>query len=401
MARKGRAGAALGISAIGSFIAGVFSVLGLMLLAPIVVPFALKFGPPEYFSLMILGLATVAYLSGGSLLKALIMTLLGLSLGVVGIDQLTSKVRFTFGLTTLWNGFDFIAVVMGLFAIPEILISIEEFGSQEVLTGKIKGIWPNREDFRQSVGPITRGSVLGFFTGLIPGGGPLLASFFSYALEKRISKHPERFGTGAIEGVAGPESANNSSTGGAMVPLFTLGLPCNVVTALMLNAFIIHGLRPGPLLMQQQPRLFWGVIVSMFIGNFILLILNLPLVSLFVRLLRVPQRVLFPFIILFCLIGAFAVNNQVSGIWMMLIFGVLGYFMRKANFPETPVVLSLVIGPMLESAFRQSLTISEGDIRIFLVRPISLTMLILVSAIIFYPVLKTLWIKRERPKTTE
>ncbi|NWF57187.1 MAG: tripartite tricarboxylate transporter permease [Syntrophaceae bacterium] len=385
MARKGKAGAALGISAIGSFVAGIFSVLGLMLLAPMVVPLALKFGPSEYFSLMVLGLTTVAYLSGGSLVKGLLMALVGLGVSVVGMDALTSKVRFTFGVTELWNGIDFVAVTMGLFAIPEILVSVENWARQEVFSNKIKGIWPNQEEFRRSAGPMARGSALGFFTGIIPGGGPLLASFFSYALEKSISKHPERFGTGTIEGVAGPEAANNSGTGGALVPLFALGLPCNVVTAIMLNAFIMQGLRPGPMLMQEQPQLFWGVVASMFIGNLVLLVLNLPLVGLFVRLLRVPYRILLPFIVLFCVIGAYAVNNQVFGIWLMLIFGVFGYFLRKGNYPAAPVVLGLVIGPMLEGALRQALTVSQGDISVFFTRPLSLSMLVIALGVVSVP----------------
>ena len=394
MARRGKAGAALGISAIGSFIAGIFSVLGLMLLAPMLVPLALKFGPAEYFSLMVLGLTAVAYLSGGSLLKALLMGVFGLAISVVGMDALTSKVRFTFGVTELWSGIDFIAVAMGLFAIPEILVSVEKWASQEVFSTKLKGIWPNRQELRQSAGPIARGSVLGFFTGIIPGGGPLLASFFSYALEKRISKNPEKFGTGAIEGVAGPEAANNSGTGGALVPLFALGLPCNVVTAIMLNAFIMQGLRPGPMLMQEQPQLFWGVVASMFIGNLVLLMLNLPLVGLFVRVLMIPYRVLMPFIVLFCVIGAYAVNNQVTGIWLMLIFGVAGYFMRKADFPAAPVVLALVIGPMLEGAFRQALTMSQGDLSIFVARPISLGMLCIAGMVVLAPFLGSFFRKK-------
>ncbi len=385
MAKKGKAGAALGISAIGSFLAGIFSVVALMLLAPLVVPLALKFGPPEYFSLMVLGLTTVAYLCGGSLFKALIMALFGLAISAVGMDALTSKVRLTFGITELWNGIDFVAVTMGLFAIPEILVSVEKWASQEVFSADIKGIWPNKEELRQSAGPIGRGSVLGFFTGIIPGGGPLLASFFSYALEKRLSRQPEQFGKGVIEGVAGPESANNSGTGGALVPLFALGLPCNIVTAIMLNAFIMQGLRPGPMLMQEQPQLFWGVVASMFLGNLVLLILNLPLVGIFVRMLLVPYRILLPFIVLFCVIGAFAVNNQVLGIWLMLIFGVIGYFMRKANYPATPVVLALVIGPMLEGALRQALTVSQGDLGVFFTRPISLAMLLIAGAVVFSP----------------
>jgi putative tricarboxylic transport membrane protein len=398
MARKGKAGAALGISAIGSFIAGIFSIIGLMLLAPLLVPLALKFGPPEYFSLMVLGLTTVAYLSGGSLLKALLMGLFGLAISVVGMDALTSKVRFTFGVTALWNGVDFVCVAMGLFAIPEILVSVEKWATQEVFSTHIKGIWPNRGEIRKSSGPIARGSILGFFTGIIPGGGPLLASFFSYALERRISKYPERFGTGEIEGVAGPEAANNSGTGGALVPLFALGLPCNIVTAIMLNAFIMQGLRPGPMLMQEQPQLFWGVVASMFIGNLVLLVLNLPLVGLFVRLLTVSYRILLPFIVLFCMIGAYAVNNQVSGIWMMLVFGVIGYFMRKGNYPATPVVLALVIGPMMEGALRQALTVSQGDLSVFFTRPISLALLFIAAAVVFSPFVGK-WIGR-REKTS-
>jgi putative tricarboxylic transport membrane protein len=358
------------------------------------VPLALKFGPAEYFSLMVLGLTAVAYLSGGSLLKALLMGVFGLAISVVGMDALTSKVRFTFGVTELWSGIDFIAVAMGLFAIPEILVIVEKWASQEVFSTKLKGIWPNRQELRQSAGPIARGSVLGFFTGIIHGGGPLLASFFSYALEKRISKNPEKFGTGAIEGVAGPEAANNSGTGGALVPLFALGLPCNVVTAIMLNAFIMQGLRPGPMLMQEQPQLFWGVVASMFIGNLVLLMLNLPLVGLFVRVLMVPYRVLMPFIVLFCVIGAYAVNNQVTGIWLMLIFGVAGYFMRKADFPAAPVVLALVIGPMLEGAFRQALTISQGDLSIFVARPISLGMLCIAGMVVLAPFLRSFFRKK-------
>ena len=371
MARQGSAGKALGIAAFGSFIAGTIGVLGLSFLAPPLVEAALTFGAPEYFALMCLGLTVLTFLAQGSMLKALIMAVLGLFMGTIGIDITTGRQRFTFGSQDLMEGVGLVQIAMGLFGISEILLNIEKTLKVSVFETRLKGLFPDLQDWRRSIGAILRGTGIGFFLGILPGGGAVIASFASYAIEKRLSRHPEKFGTGVIEGVAAPESANNAAAQGAFIPLMTLGIPSNVVMALLLGSLMIHGLTPGPLLMTRNPDLFWGVITSMYIGNIMLLILNLPLIPMWVKLLRVPYPLLFPFILLFCLIGVYTINNNAFDIYLMTFFGGVGYLARKFEFETAPFVLAVVLGPMMEKAFRQSLIMFRGDFSVFITRPIS------------------------------
>ena len=371
MARQGRAGPALGIAAFGSFIAGTLGVVGLMMFAFPLARAALKFGPPEYFSLMVLGLILLTYLAQKSLIKAIIMATLGLILSYIGLDTVSGQVRFTLNITGLLEGIGIIPIVMGLFGIAEILENIEVVITRSIFKTHVKGLLPTIKDWADSIWAILRGTVLGFFLGILPGGGAVLASFAAYAVEKKLSKHPERFGKGAIEGVAGPESANNAATSGAFIPLMTLGIPSNVVMAMLFSGLVIHGLTPGPLLLKEHPDVFWGIVTSMYIGNVMLLILNLPLIRMWVQVLKIPFRFLFPLIILFCLVGVYSVNNSVLDIGLMIIFGVLGYIMRKCDYEPAPLVLAYVLGPMLEQAMRQSLRMSDGSFAIFLFRPIS------------------------------
>ena len=375
MALDGRAGPALGIAAFGSYIAGTLSIVGLMFLAPLLARGALAFGPPEYFSLMCMGLTILIYLASGSMIKALMMAALGLIIGCIGADMLTNVHRFTLGIPELVDGVGLIPLVMGLFGISEVLLNIEMQVKQEILKGKIKNLLPNLQEWKDSAKPILRGSLLGFLLGILPGAGPAIASFVSYAVEKRVSRHPENFGQGAIEGVAGPESANNAATGGSFIPLFSLGIPSNSVMAILLGALMIHGVIPGPNLMQQSPDLFWGVVASMYVGNLMLLVLNLPLIGLWVKLLKVPYSILFPLILLFCLIGAYTASNKIVDLYIMIFFGFMGYLLRKYRYEAAPLILAFVLGPMLEDALRQSLIISEGSPKIFFTRPISGTIL--------------------------
>jgi putative tricarboxylic transport membrane protein len=399
MARKGRAGPALGISAFASLIAGIFGVISLSFFAPVLARIALDFGPPEYFSMILLGMTLLIYLGSKSMIKALMMAVLGIILGCVGQDIVYSTPRLTYGLVVLWDGVGLIPVLMGLFGISEILINIEQEEKRDIFETKIKGLLPSREDWQKSAMPIARGSVLGFFLGILPGGGAVIASFCSYAIEKKFSRHPEEFGKGAIEGVAAPESANNSATMGAMVPLLTLGIPSNVVMALLLAGLMMHGTPPGPLLLQKHPELFWGLIVSMIIGNIMLLLLNLPLIGMWVRVLKVPYQVLFPLIILFCLVGAYCANSTVFDIFIMLIFGALGYLMRKYEYETAPLVFAFILGPMLEDALRQSLIISRGSFNIFFLHPISLVFLLTAFLFLFFPLI--LFWKKRMPKGEE
>jgi len=385
MARQGRAGPALGISAFGSFIGGTLSVLGLMILAPPLAKFAIQFGPPEYFALIFCGLSILIYLAKGSVLKAIAMALIGLFLGTIGSDFITGQLRFTFGNLTLMDGIGLVPVVMGLFGIAEVLENLEQTLQRDVFMTSYSGLLPNRKDWKVSIGPISRGSILGFFLGILPGGGAVISSFASYAVEKRLSKHPELFGKGAIEGVAGPETANNAATGGAFIPLLTLGLPCNAVMALVLGALLIHGVQPGPLLMKQNPDLFWGVVASMYIGNAMLLVLNLPLIGLWVKILKVPYSILFPLILLFCIIGAYSLNNNYEEVIIMILFGVFGYLMRKFDYEAAPLVFALVLSPLIENALRQSLLMSHGSFGIFFIRPISLFFMIIGIALFLLP----------------
>ncbi|HEY7678022.1 MAG TPA: tripartite tricarboxylate transporter permease [Candidatus Methylomirabilis sp.] len=376
MTQKGRAGAALAVAAVGSYIAGTVSVVGLMLLAPPLASFALRFGPPENFSLLLMGLLVLAYMSGGSMLKSLAMAALGLLLGMIGIDTMTGYFRFHYGIVELGDGIGVVPVAVGLFGLSEILLTAGQETVPAVRQPRLRELLPTRREWRDSAWPIGRGTVLGFLIGIIPGSAHIISSFVSYAVERRLSKHPERFGQGAIEGVAGPESANNSATAGAMVPMLALGVPSGPIPAVMLAAMMVHGIAPGPLLIEQQPELFWGVIASMYVGNVVLLILNLPLVGIFVNLLRIPYPILYPSIIVFAILGVYAVNASVVDVWIMTVMGVLGYLLRKLEFETAPIVLGVVLAPMLEMNFRQSLALSDGSYLIFVNRPIAAVLLL-------------------------
>jgi putative tricarboxylic transport membrane protein len=387
MTLKGRAGPALGIAAFASFIAGTFSIIGLSLMGPLLAGMALKFGPPEFFSLMVVGITVLSYLSSGSMVKALMMAAVGMILGGVGMDTISGDYRFTFKIYAMLDGIGLVPVVMGLFGISEVLVNLETDIEGTIVTAKIKNILPTLKDWSDSIWSIIRGTFLGFFLGIIPGGGAIVATFASYAIEKRVSKHPEEFGKGAIQGVAGPEAANNAAAGGAFIPLLTLGIPPNPVMAIFLGALMIHGLEPGPLLIIEAPEVFWGVIVSMYIGNVMLMVLNLPLIGLWVKILRIPYFFLFPLIILFCLIGVYSVRNNAADIVIMFVFGVVGYLMKKFGYQAAPLVLALVLGPMLEEAFRQSLITSRGSFAIFFTRPISVGFLIVAFILLIIPII--------------
>ncbi|MEA3156581.1 MAG: putative tricarboxylic transport rane protein [Betaproteobacteria bacterium] len=392
MTQNGRAGAALAIAAIGSFTAGTLSVVGLMLLAPTLASFALRFGPPEYTALLLMGFFILAYMSGGSMLKTLAMAAFGLLLGMIGIDAMSGYTRFSFGIIDLGDGVGIVPVAVGLFGISEILLTAGQLEGPKIKVPTLRELMPSRREFRDSLAPIARGSLLGFLIGIIPGSAHVIASFVSYGIERRLSKHPERFGHGAIEGVAGPESANNSAATGAFVPMMALGIPTGPVTAVMIAAVMVHGIAPGPTMIQQQPELFWGFVASMYVGNVVLLILNLPLVGLFVNLLRIPYAYLYPSILCFCILGCYSVSNSVVDVWIMLIMGGIGYMLRKFGYDLAPVALGLVLAPMLELSLRQSLAMSAGDYSIFLQRPIALTMLIL-GAVLLLLGLKPLLVK--------
>jgi putative tricarboxylic transport membrane protein len=371
MARKGRAGAALAIAAVGSYVAGSLSVVALMALAPPLAAFGLRFGPPEYFALLMLGLLVLAYMSGGSMLRALAMAALGLLVGMVGIDQMTGYFRYAYGVVELGDGIGVVPVAVGLFGLAEILATAGRETPPEVVKPRLRELLPSRAEWRESAAPIGRGTLLGFLIGVIPGSAHIISSFVSYAVERRLSKRPEDFGHGAVAGVAGPESANNAATSGAFVPMLALGVPSGPIPAVMLAAMMVHGVSPGPLLIKNQPELFWGFIASMYVGNIVLLILNLPLVGLFVNLLRVPYPVLYPCILVFCVLGVYAVNSSVVDVWIMLAMGVLGYLLRKLGFETAPIVLGVVLAPMLELSLRQSLAMSDGHYGIFVTRPIA------------------------------
>ena len=390
MAKKGRAGAALGIAAIASFVAGTFGVLGLMLIAPPLSRFALRFAPPEYFALMALGLAMVVFLAGKSMLKALLAMLIGLWLATVGTDLFTAQSRFTFGRFELLDGIDFIVASIGIFAVGEVLANLETRGGTEFfrLSGGLRNLLPTFEEIKACRFAFLNGSLVGFIVGVLPGAGSTISSFLSYGLEKAVSKHPEKFGTGVIEGVAAPEGANNSDTGGSLVPLLTLGIPGSNTTAILLAALILWGFRPGPLLIQDNPSIFWGLVASMYIGNVMLLILNLPLVPLFAQILRVPSYVLYPAILGISIVGAYSASASLFDVLMLGFFGLLGYVMRKLDFPAAPLVLGLVLGDGMERALRQSLMMSQGDLSILITRPLSAVMLLLTLAIIIMPLLR-------------
>jgi putative tricarboxylic transport membrane protein len=377
MAKQGRAGSALGIAAIGSFIAGTLAIIGLSIVAPLLANFALQFGPPEFFSLMVLGLTIVIYISFGSVLKAVMMGCLGLALGCIGWDYVSGNTRITLGVEYLYDGLPAVPVVMGLFGISEVLLNLERTGKLEVFKD-VKNIWPSKKDLRESIFPILRGSGIGFFLGLLPGGGTVVSTFASYTVEKKISKNPERFGKGAIEGVASPESANNAAAQSGFVPLLTLGIPVSPAFALVFAALLVHGVHPGPLLLANSPNVFWGVVISMYIGNIILLILNLPLIRMWVKVLEIPYGLLFPLILIFCLIGALS-DNKLGDVFVMLIFGVIGYLMKKFDYEPAPLIIAFILSPILELNLRQSLILSGGSFSIFFTQPISLLCLVAVG----------------------
>lgn len=395
MARQGKAGRALGICAFGSFIAGTLGLIGLTLVAPPLAQFALKFGPPEYFALMCMGLVVLSFLTSTSMIRSLMMACFGVILGTVGIDTVSGSARFTFGVTELLDGIGLVPLVMGLFGISEILVNLEQGTEREVFKTKVKGLLPTLADWVQAKWALLRGTVIGFWLGILPGGGAVLSSFVAYAVEKRVSRHPEKFGTGVIEGVAAPEAANNSAAQAAFIPLLTLGLPANVVMALLLGALILHGVTPGPLLMTQNPDIFWGVIASMYLGNIMLLVLNLPLIGLWVQLLRIPYPYLMPLIIIFCILGAYSVANSLADVFFMLLFGIVGYIMKKLKFDSPPLVLAFVLGPLVEYYFKSALMFSRGSFTVFFTRPISLVCFAITAAILAWSILSGLRRKSE------
>ncbi|MGE4239985.1 tripartite tricarboxylate transporter permease [Ramlibacter sp.] len=371
MALQGRAGPALGIAAIGSFIAGTLGVIALTLISAPLAKVAVSFGAAEYFSLMVLGLVLIGCLSSGSLPQAIMTASLGIVLGLVGSDLVSGGTRFTYDIPALIEGIDVVTLVIGLFGVSEVLMNLESRLTRTVVDTKIRNLLPTRDDWRRSAKPIARGSVLGFFLGLLPGGGGVIASFLSYAVEKRFSKTPERFGKGAIEGVAAPEAANNAAASASFIPLLTLGIPPNVILGILLGAFMIHGVQPGPLLMVNHPELFWGVVASMYVGNVMLLVLNLPLVGIWVQLLRVPYGVLFPLILVFCVVGVYGTTGSLFQLFQMGFFGVVGYLLRRNGYDLTPLVVGFVLGPLLELHMRRGLMTSGGDWSFFVTRPMS------------------------------
>ena len=398
MALQGRAGPALGVATIGSFVAGTFGVVLLMTLSPLLARWALSFGPPETFALMFLGLTTVTGLTGENALKAYISMVFGLMLSMTGFDIVSGDARFTFGITEMLDGVDFLPVAIGLFGLGEVLVGAESAADQRILNARygFRDVMLTGADWARSRWAIVRGTVLGFFIGVLPGAGPTIASFLAYALEKKVSRHPGEFGRGAIEGVAGPESANNAASAGAMVPMLTLGIPGSATTAVMLGGLMMWGLRPGPLLFEKNPDFVWGLIASLYIANVMLLVLNIGFIPMFVRALRIPYSVLMPLIILFCITGAYSLNNKVWDVGQMLVFGVLGYFMKKLDYSPAAMTLALVIGPLAERALRQSLIISDAGVGIFFTRPISAALTSLALAAVAVPVARALWRATQR-----
>lgn len=395
MARQGRAGAALAIAAIGSFFAGCVATLILATLAPPLAELAFQFGPAERFSLMVLGLVAAVTLAHGSLLKAVAMIVLGVLLGIVGADPEVGRMRFTFGQPELTDGIGFVVVATGLFAFGEIIANLERGSTREIFTENVKGLWPTREDFKRSWKAIIRGTGIGSLLGILPGGGAVLGSFTSYMVEKKLSKDPSRFGKGAIEGVAGPESANNAGAQTSFIPLLTLGIPSNAVMALMVGAMIIHGIQPGPQVMSERPELFWGMIASMWIGNLMLVVLNLPMIGIWVKLLKVPYRLLYPAILVLCCIGVYSLNNSVFDVGLSVLFGLLGYVFIKLRCEPAPLLLGFVLGPMLEENLRKAMTISRGDPSVFVSRPLSATMLALAALLLLILIVPTIRRGRE------
>ncbi|MBK1842700.1 tripartite tricarboxylate transporter permease [Azospirillum sp. YIM B02556] len=382
MARQGKAGTALATAALGSFFAGTVATVLLALFAPPLADLALKFGPAEYFSLMVLGLVASIVLAQGSLLHALALIVLGLLLGLIGTDVNSGTARYTFDLPQLSDGIGFVIVAMGMFGMAEIIANLENEATRTTMVKSVTGLLPSRADLKRIVAPVLRGTALGSLLGILPGGGAMLASFAAYSMEKKVSRHPEEFGKGAIQGVAAPEAANNAGAQTSFIPMLTLGIPSNPVMALMIGAMIIQGIQPGPSVMTDQPALFWGVIVSMWVGNLFLLVLNLPLIGLWVRMIAVPYHQLYPAILVFCAIGVFSLNNSVFDIFLMAGFGVLGYVFRKLDCEPAPMLLGFILGPMMEENLRRALLISKGDPMVFASRPISAVMLVMALALL-------------------
>lgn len=396
MALQGRAGPALGIAAFGSFIAGTISIVGLMLLSEPLVRFALKFGPAEYFSLMLMGLVILTFLAQKSMIKALMMAAVGVFIGLIGLDNMTGMPRFTGGMAELFDGVGIAPLAMGLFGVSEILLNVEQQIKRSVVVKRVENLLPNRQDWKDSAGPIARGTFIGFLVGVLPGGGTVLSSFLSYGVEKKLSKEPQSFGKGAIAGVAGPEASNNAASQAGFIPLLSLGIPASAVMGILLGALMIHGIQPGPLLMKNEPTLFWGVVASMYIGNIMLLVLNLPLIGVWVRLLMVPYGVLFPIILFVALTGAYVVNGSTMDLYMMLGFGVLGYLMRKFDYEPAPLILAFVLAPLLEISLRQALIISGGNLGIFVERPISLFFIVVSALLLLSALFPSIRAKREK-----
>ena len=395
MARQGRAGAALAAAGIGSFFAGTVATLLIALFAPPLAAIALKFGPAEYFSLMVLGLVASVALAHGSVLKALGMIALGLLLGMVGQDVETGTPRYTFGIPELSQGINFVAISMGLFGIAEIIRNLEAEHLRDVMVRKVSGLMPTRQELRRMTPAILRGTALGSVLGILPGGGSILSSFAAYSLEKKISRRPQEFGKGAIEGVAGPESANNAGAQTSFIPMLTLGIPPTPVMALMVGAMIIKGIQPGPLVMTEQPDLFWGLIVSMWIGNFFLIVLNLPLIGIWVRLLKVPYHLMFPAILAFCCIGVYSLNNNVFDVYLTVLFGLVGYILVKLDCEPAPLLLGFILGPMMEENLRRAMLLARGDVTVFVTRPISAVLLLMTVGVLAVMVSPAIRRKRE------
>ncbi len=395
MARRGRAGVALTTAALGSFFAGCVATLILAAFAPPLAELAFKFGAAEYFSLMTLGLIGAVVLASGNLIKAIAMITLGLLLGMVGTDVNSGEARYSFGIPELSDGLGFVVIAMGVFGFSEVLSNVEQREAREVFTNKVTNLFPSKDDFKRMIGPILRGTALGSMLGILPGGGAALASFGAYTMEKKISKNSAEFGKGAIEGVAAPESANNAAAQTSFIPLLTLGIPPNPVMALMVGAMTIHNIQPGPQVMTSNPALFWGLIASMWIGNLMLVILNLPLIGMWVKLLTVPYRYLYPAILTFCCIGVFTVNNNTFDVLLTAAFGVLGYIFLKLKCEAAPLLLGVVLGPMMEENFRRALLFSRGDFTTFFTRPLSLALLLMAAALVVIVALPAIKSKRE------
>jgi putative tricarboxylic transport membrane protein len=382
MAKQGKAGRALAAAAIGSFFAGTVGTLFIVVSAPLLASFALTFGPAEYFSLIVLGLITSMVLASGSMLTALGMALFGVMLGMIGTDVNSGAARFTFGTPNLLDGLNFVVVATGIFGLGDVLANLENERSRPAGVATVSSLFPTREDWKRIIAPVLRGTGIGVLLGVLPGAGVLLASFSAYALEKKVSRRPDEFGKGAIEGVAAPEAANNAAAQTCFIPMLTLGLPGTATMALMIGALVVQGVQPGPEILTQQPALFWGLVVSMWLGNLMLLFLNLPLVGLWAKLISVPYHYLFPMICVFVAIGVYSINNSVFDVYMMALFGVLGYFFRKVGAEPAPLILAMILGPMAEEYLRRALLISHGDASVFFTSPLSLGTLIVAALLL-------------------